>query len=302
MKRIQKLLALALALLMLLGLSACGLSDLPVIKSILGITQHDSFHVDLTGEFGMDAHVPAYGMEVSVGFTAAGEGDYRAAPLQFAADIRAEAQEEIGRLLLYGEDRSGSFVLSYSLDGGATWGEKALGNTADISSGIDSGSSLSFTDMLKLGKGLSTAFSGFTKAGRETVNGQEATRYDASMRLRLILNEQSVRDAVLQALAEQLKTDVSALEGKLDFSAAEDVYFSFWLEDKDSRLVQIRIDMADAMNSLLRSGLLDAVLESAGLPGDLGLTADLSAMNLTLTFSNFNGVDAVTRPSGEPAV
>lgn len=302
MKAIKKLLALALAALMLLSLSACGMSDLPLIKAALKLVQLNNLHIDPEGELGMSINIPAYGMDMNLRFTAEGGVDYCADPLGFSADLRVHAMDEDLRLLAYGEDRSGDFVVEYSTDGGASWEEETLGKTAEIAESISKTSDLSLSDIIALGKNLGGAFSGFAKAGQERVNGQSATRYDAGFSLRTVVESEEARKAFLEGMAEAMRRDADELAGMIDLSTLEDLQLSLWLNDADARIVKLQLDLTDAMHSLLASGRLDSVMASqAGLEG-IGFSMDVSSMRLALTLSNFDGVGRITRPRGDGAV
>ena len=298
MKRNRKILAIALALFMLLSLSACGISDLPLIKAGLNFAQLNSVHIDVDGELGVSVSIPAYSMDMNFSFTADGGVDYCADPLQFAADLRINAMDEDLHLLAYGEDRNGDFVISYSADDGLTWEEKTVGKTSDITSSMDKTSDLSLSDIIDLGKNLGESFSGFSKAGQEHVNGRSATRYNASFSLAKVLNSEAAQEAFYSGLESSMNIDAEALAGMIDVNALEDLQLSLWLDDAESRIVKVQIDMTDLMKSLMASGLMDSLLaSSAGLDG-IDFAADVSALRLALTFSNFDSVGRIERPDG----
>ena len=302
MKKSRKLLAIALALFMMLSLSACGISDLPLIKAGLAFAQLNSLHIDADGELGVSVSIPAYSMDANFSFTADGGVDYCADPLQFAADLRVNAMDEDLRLLAFGEDRSGDFVISYSTDGGQTWEETNVGKTSDITSSMDKTSDLSLSDIIELGKNLGESFSGFSKAGQERVNGRSATRYNASFSLAKALDSEAAQQAFYSGLASSMDIDAAALAEMIDVNVLEDLQLSLWLDDADSRIVKVQLDMTDLMKSLMASGLLDSLLaSSAGLDG-IDFSADVSALRLALTFSNFDSVGRIERPDGSGTV
>ena len=302
MKKCKKILAIALVLLMLLSLSACSLSDLPLIKAGLAVAQLNSVHIRPEGELGMSVKLPDFGMNMDVTFTADGEVDYCADPLCFSADLLLNAMDETVRVLAYGEDRNGEFFLSHSEDGGETWAEVSLGKTEDILAKMDKASDLNLSDIIDLGKNLGEAFSGFTKVGQETVDGRSAVRYDARFSIAKAMSTDAAKEAFFKGMAEAMKADAAALAELIDVSQLEDMEFSLWVDEADSRIVKVQIDLTAMMHSLVSSGLLDTILASeAGLEG-VNFTADVSAMRLALTLSNFDGVGEISRPTGEGSI
>ena len=298
MKKSRKLFAIALTLLMLLCLSACGMADLPLIKAGLEFTRFNSLHIRPEAELGMNIDIPDYGMNMNVSFTADGEVDYCADPLGFSADLRIKAMDEDVNVLAYGEDVNGDFVVSYSLDGGASWQEQTLGKTQDINQSMGQTADLSLSDVISLGKSLGGAFSGFSKAGQESVNGRSAARYDASFSLRSLMESKEAREAFFKGMAEPLHVDPEVLADMIDPSALEDMHFSLWLDDTSSRLVKAELDLGDLMHSLIGSGLLDSILASeAGLEG-IDFSADVDVLRVALSFSEFDNVGTIRRPVG----
>ena len=293
----KKILAITLALLMLLSLSACGMSDLPIIKAGLSFMQLNSFHVRPEGEVGLAINIPAYGMNMDISITADGDIDYCADPLCIGGEIRLNAMDQDVDLLIYGEDRGGDFYFSYSEDKGVTWTEKELGKTQEITAKLDQFSDLSLSDLLELGKTMGDAFGGFSKAGQETVNGQSATRYDASFSLGKVMSDQASQEAFFSGMASSLPLDADTLAQLIDPSQLEDIVISLWL-DGSSRIVKAEIDMTAMMHSFIGTGLLDTLLASeAGLEG-IDFSADVTAMRVALVLSNFDGVGMISRPTG----
>ncbi len=297
MKKMKKLLAIVLAVLMLASLSGCGMSDLPILKAVMAFSQLNSFHVEPEGELGVSVNIPDFGMDMDFSLSAEGGIDYCADPLQFSADLRAQYLDENLNLLVFGEDRGGSFVIEYSLDGGATWEETTVGKTQDILSAMPDTSEFGISDILALGKQLGDVFSGFTKAGQEHVNGRAAQRYDGVVSLRALTKSAEAKESFYAGMAEAMDMDAAELAEHLDLSALADLKLSLWLDAADSRLVKVQLDMSDLMHSLFSSGLFDSILAAeTGLEG-LDLTLDVSAMRLALTFSNFDGVGTISRPT-----
>lgn len=296
MRKSKKFAAILLALLMLLSLSACSMADMPILKAALNFAKLNSVHICPEGELGLKISIPSYGMDMDFLFTADGDFDYCADPLQLAGELRVRAMDETISVLAYGEDRGGDFILEYSMDGGATWENLTLGKTSEIQDSMDKTSDLSISDLIGLGKNLGQMFSGFTKVGQEHVADRSATRYDATISLRSVLDTEEGREAFLQGMAQSLKTDAAALAEKIDFSVLEDMSLSLWLDDENSSIVKVRLDMTAAMQSLFASGLLNALLaEQAGLEG-MDFTMELKAMDLALSFSQFDSVAAIERP------
>ena len=302
MKYGKKLLAVLLAALMLLSLSACGLSDIPVIKAAAKFGGLTSFHAEPDLELGMQIQVPAYGMTMDVVVTGGGQIDYSANPLGFSADVQLVVFDEATQVLAYGADVDGDFVVEYSLDGGATWESEVLGETADITAAMGQFSSLGLSDLIDLGKELGEIVSGFTKGETEQVNGAPATRYDAAISLSALADDKEAMEEFFSGMSGSTEIDAAALAEMIDFSTLADMRLSVWLDEASDYIVKAELDMTDMMRSLFASGLLDALLaEEAGLEG-MEFSLDLSAMRLAVTFSQFDSVGAITRPAGSGVI
>lgn len=296
MRKRNKIAAIVLALLMLLSLSACSMADMPILKAALSFAKLNSVHIAPEGELALALNLPAYGMNMDVTITAEGDFDYCADPLQLAGELRILAMDEPTSLLVYGEDVNGDFILDYSTDGGETWQNKTFGKTSDITESMDKTANLSISDIISLGKELGSAFSGFTKMGPESVDERSATRYDAVISLRSLVQMEGAQEAFFEGMAQSLDTDAATLAQQIDLSALEDMSCSLWLEDGSGSIIKVGLDMTALMQSLFASGLLDTVLaEQAGLEG-MDFSMELKAMDLALTFSQLDSVGTIERP------
>lgn len=302
MKTCRKLLAIGLALLMLLSLSACGMSDLPLIKAGITFARLNSFHLAPDVTLAMTVRIPDYGVDMDLRCTVEGDIDYRSDPLAFSADLRVKAltmgEEETLELLAFGEDRDGDFVVAYSVDGGGTWEEKTVGKTKEILSAMPDAASLGVSDILALGKQLGDVVGGFSKTGLEHVNGRSAARYDTVIRLGKLLETEAGRQSFLQGMAEAMDLDPAALAETIDPAALADMQLSLWLDDAEGRIVKAQLDLTDTMRSLLASGLLDSLLASqTGLEG-VSYSMELTELRLAVVLSQFDAVGEIGRPLG----
>ena len=84
MRKIKKIAVILLALLMLLSLSACSMADMPILKAALSFAKLNSVHIAPEGELALAISVPDYGVNMDFAFTAEGDFDYCADPLQLA--------------------------------------------------------------------------------------------------------------------------------------------------------------------------------------------------------------------------
>ena len=94
MRKRNKIAAIVLALLMLLSLSACSMADMPILKAALSFAKLNSVHICPEGDLGLKISIPSYGMDMDVLFTADGDFDYCADPLQLAGELRVRAMDE----------------------------------------------------------------------------------------------------------------------------------------------------------------------------------------------------------------
>lgn len=302
MKYGKKILAILLIALMLLSLSACGLSDIPVIKGAVNFIQLTSVHAVPECEVGVTVKVPAYGMSMDFDITADGAIDYCCDPLCFSADLNLNLLDESQRVLAYGEDVNGDFVVEYSLDGGVTWEQTTLAKTDDILDEMDQVSTLGLSDLIDLGKQIGDMLGGFTKVGQEPVNGAAAARYDAPIRLSVLLQSEAAQEALLEGMAESAEMDAAAIAELFDPSSVGDATLSLWLDDKSGNLVKAQLDLTEALRSLVESGLISSLVASeAGLDGT-DFSLGLDSMRMAVTLSEFDSVGEISRPSGMPGI
>ena len=298
MKNGKRILAVLMIALMLLSLSACGFADIPVIKAVVEFAQLSSVHAEPEFELGMKINVPSYGMNMDIAITADGQVDYCADPLSFSADLSLNALDENQHVLAYGEDVDGDFVVWYSTDDGLTWEQDTVGKTAEINADMDKVSSMSLSDLIDAGKQLGDVLSGFEKVGKERVNGAGATRYDAAFRFSAIADNEEMSEAFLGGVGESLDMDASAVAELADPAMLKDMQLSVWLDDAGSRLVKAQIDMSETMRALFESGLMDSLISSEAGLEDVEYSVTVETMRLAVTFSQFNGIGSITRPSG----
>ncbi len=302
MKYGKKILAILLTALMLLSLSACGLSDIPVIKGVVSFIQLTSFHAVPECEVGVTVKVPAFGMSMDFDITADGAIDYCCDPLCFSADLNLVLLDESRRVLAYGEDVNGDFVIEYSVDGGATWEQTTLAKTDEILDGMDRVSTLDLSDLIDLGKQIGDMLGGFTKNGEEPVNGTTAVRYDAPIRLSVLLQNELAQGALLEGIAESANMDAAAIAELFDPASVGDAMLSLWLDDKSGNLVKAQLDLTDALRSLIESEIFRAMVASeAGLDGT-EFSLGLDTVRVAVTLSAFDNIGDISRPSGAPGV
>lgn len=271
MRRLNKLLALALALVLAFTLAACGDSfESAMVRALREMQDVESVHADMALDmsFGVDVLGESTSMDIAMdmGMDTAGDltsGELTMTMLGFpitAAYIAAKDGD--------------TYDLYISMDGGETWqsqldlSEEQLMNGANrYSLGTGVGDMVSFY--------LEFA-SNFGEAVDETLDGVDCVRYDGVFP------------------GAQL-TEALAMSGGSGFAEVPegttlpDAPISFWL-DKDSGLPKrISLDMTDAMGQYM-----------TGLLADSGVSADaMSVENIgvTVDLSEYNSAQPLTPPA-----
>ena len=166
MKNMKKLLALALALLMLLSLSACGGFEMRMARAASRMSKLESVHTDavVTADVNLSLMGNSSAVEAKMELSA----DTQKEPLLAAGQLNAGVYGISKELGFYAE-RSGDTEISVylSTDGGQNWET----NTLDME---NASFELDLSAQLKAMAGMAALF---TETGKETVNGVAAVGY-----------------------------------------------------------------------------------------------------------------------------
>ena len=292
MKQTRKILALLCMAALLLCLSACGLSDVPLVKAALELSQFDSFRAEPELAFDVQVQVPDYDASLDLNAATSGHIDLVKDPTRLMADLYFQLVEgEEQHLLAYAESGSEVTDIWYSLDEGETWEHTTLEKAEDSEVETESDPSPSLSGILDFGKSLGESFQDFVKVGTEDVKASPADRYDASLSMKAIAADPEARASFYADLAESLHLDAADVEALIDLDNLEDVPLSLWLDQESGRLVKAEMDLGPFLNSFLGSGLVNALIaEQLGLE-DFDMEIDVAQTRLSVTLSQFNELD-----------
>ena len=293
MKQTRKILALLCMAALLLCLSACGLSDVPLVKAALELSQFDSFRAEPELAFDVQVQVPDYDASLDLNAATSGHIDLVKDPTRLMADLHFQLVEgEEQHLLAYAERGTEATDIWYSLDEGETWEHTTLEKSEDSDVETeDASSSLSLSGVMNFGKSLGDSFQDFVKVGTEDVKASPADRYDASLSMKAIAADPEARASFYADLAESLHLDAADVEALIDLDNLEDVPLSLWLDQESGRLVKAEMDLGPFLNSFLGSGLVNALIaEQLGLE-DFDMEIDVAQTRLSVTLSQFNELD-----------
>ena len=292
MKTVKKGLAFLLMVVMLVCLSACGLSDVPLVKAALELSQFDSFRAEPELAFDVQVQVPDYDASLDLNAATSGHIDLVKDPTRVQADLHFQLIEgEEQHLLAYAETGTEATDIWYSFDEGETWEHTTLEKSEDSDAETEGDSSPSLSDILDFGKSLGDSFQDFVKVGTEDVKASPADRYDASLSLKAIAADPEARASFYADLAESLHRDAAEVEALIDLDNLEDVPLSLWLDQESGRLVKAEMDLGPFLDSFLGSGLMNALIaEQLGLE-DFDVAIHVAQTRLSVTLSQFNELD-----------
>jgi hypothetical protein len=289
MKTVKKGLALLLALLMVLSLSACG--SLEAAKTVRKIQKLDSYHVDCSIDMSMSLGMMGESF-MDLALSMGGDADVNRDPLKGAGEFRMELMDEnVNGQFYFVKGEDGIAVYS-SADSGETWKMSTIDLSA--SSG-ESGALFSKESLAWLAKTAAT----FEEAGEEEVNGYEATVYEGYIsgeELKALLDESDAVDAT----AEAMELD----PGELELDEISDIPITVALDNKSGLPVRVTIDLSGLMESLLPFFLQVGMKASAESGEDTSeMLALFSMMDIsfdefmiTVLLSEFDEVGEVTIP------
>lgn len=264
--------AALLALVMALGLTACGgggggdaASETPaevMEKSQKAMENVTSMHYDMDMSFGMAMN------EQSVDVVSKMSADYVTDPLAMKMDMNV-SMGELGEqdMTFYVVTENGTAVM-YNQNEDGSWSNMEI---ADLST-LDQYDATASMDLY-----LSST-ENFTENGTETINGKEAVRYDG-----VIAKEDMQEVLEASGMLEQLEQLNMGSSASM-LSELGDLPVSVWIEKETYYPVRYDMDMTDLMTKLF---------EQMG-GAELGLT--ISDVKVSMMLDKFNEIDGITVP------
>ncbi len=284
MRTVKKGLAILLALVMVLSLTACG--SLSAAKAIRNMLKADSYHVDCTVDMNLGLGMMEQNfmnLDLSMGGTADVNHDPFRGTGKFQMEMLDEAVDGS-----YFFTRDGDELIIYTSTDGENWNM----STIELQDFPDR-SSLSFS------KESLAAFAKiaelFEETGTEIVNGSEATVYSGT-----ITGEE------LQAMMDDSGQSADLPE-ELDLSTLGAVPVTVAVDNETGMVSKITVDLAALTESLLPLFLqlgMQAAADDAEEPGEIDETIALLSMMdiscneflITVLISDYNEVGEVTIP------
>ena len=280
-KRRHQLTAAVLALVLALGLSACGgESAAPATpEEVLTKAQEAMDSVTSMGyDMTMEMSLGVEGMEQAVSLSSVTSADAVLSPLTMKAEMTTNMEEVMGESLtmtMYVKEDNGSYMTAIGTpdaSGTVAW-ETMTMDSLDELAGLDGKASMD----LYLSSG-----SGFAEGATEMVGDVEATRYDGVIP-GAKLEEALAATGVLSQMESLGLGDATTM-----FSEMGDLPMSIWVAKETYYPVKYEMDMAAMMQSILEKVLSD----QAGM--DVGLKVE--KMNVSMVMRDFNQVGEIEIP------
>ncbi len=263
----KKTIAMVLAVLMIVGLSACGSFESAMVKAARQLEKVNSAHTDMTMDVAMK--VSASGASVDMNMKMSMSIDTINDPRQSKAETTTEFMGMSIPMQVYIEQNGETYDVYVSSDSGVTWQAQADVPEEDVAQ-------YEFVDSISFY--LECAAS-FKKTGEEEVNGATATRYDG------VISGENVKKALeMSGSADQMAL---LLGEDGDIGDVGELPLSIWLDKTSGLPVRYDMDMTAVMQSMISS-----------MPQDENMTMEVSRVTLSVVMSNYNGISEIVIPSG----
>jgi uncharacterized lipoprotein YehR (DUF1307 family) len=284
MKKMNRFLALAMALVMLLALCACGEGGTrsvvtPDFESRMRQAQEnmsklESMHMEMSMDVTMELSVlgQTQPMDMRVYYTMDTQNEPARTKLVITTSSMGQSQEQV----MY-TDESGMIYLQ--LDGRSWQRQSAQGNSQANEMQPD--------QMLQLF--LNSAGS-FRETGSETINGSKATVYSGVLGgdyVKQVLETTGLGSTLGEALGTGDAGNLFDNLGEIPMTVA--------IDDESGLVVRYTMDMAQVMENLMKN-LFNSMLTSQGLNG-VEIEIKVSNCMATATLSQFNSVPEIVIPA-----
>ena len=275
MKTFRKILALLLAAVMMLSLSACGTFELKLAKGMKNLAEYENFHADVS--LSMSYGVEFLGRTLDLGTDINYAADIQKEPFKMSMRTDVSLMDINGTLYGYMENQGNSCVVAASADG-----EEWNSETVDAPELPDSG------EAAAIGVALSKYLGNFRKAGNtEQVGGSEAQRYDGSI-------SGSDLKELLEVTGGADKLD-DELEGGYNPAMIDDdceIPMALWLDRKTGVILKAEAELGSIIEGIVR----ETVRTELELPEDVELNINVSSAYLSIRLSQFDAVDEIRSP------
>ena len=283
MKKTARIIALVLLAAMLLSLTGCGSFETKMAKAAKKMAGLQSVHMDM--DMHMDFSMSFLGESLDLDMNMDGRIDMQTQPLRARIEMGMALLDANLDMLMYMEQNGGEYTAYVSADNGATWetesmtAEEAISQTGDL------------TENLKI---FINCAKSFQEAGKETVNGAEATRFDGEITgdsLESALELSGAKEMLGEGLGAKLSADA--------FTGLESIPCSVWIDNKSGMVVRYDMDMAGVMQTLMKD-MMDQVFAAQGLAG-LDMEMDFREVTVSVVLSQFDAVGEIVIPDNAKA-
>lgn len=283
MKKTWKILAFILALTMLFSLAGCSSFESKMAKAVKKMGQLQSVHMDM--DMHMELSMSMLGQSLDMDMSMTSAMDLQSEPMRSRIEMTTNLMDMNQQMLMYLEQSGEEYTVYLSLDEGASW-EKQTMTAEEVpaqSGNLDQNLKM-FVDCAK----------SFEEAGKESVNGSSATRYDGE------ISGESIQTALELSGAKEMLGE--SLGTELDEDAFTDlggIPCSVWIDDKSGMVVRYDMDMTAIMQSLMED-MIDEVLSSQGLEG-IEMKLDFKEITASAVLSQFDQIGEIVIPDAAKA-
>ena len=236
MKTIKKGLALLLALMMMLSLTACD--NLQTLKTVRKIQKLESYHADCSVDMNMGMGMLGQSL-MNLEFHIGADADVNRDPLLSEGTFQAELMDETREGQFYFAKEDDTLTLYLSTDGGETWKATPI----DLSdSSPDTGFGLSKESLDWMLKAAKT----FEETREEEINGYPATVYEGFISGEELKAKMDEADA-LGAVATGMELDPEELQ----LEEVGDIPVTVALDKESGLPVRFTVDLSALMDSML---------------------------------------------------
>lgn len=264
----KKMLSLALSLVLLLGLAACGNSfEDAMAKAQAASAELESMHFDMTME--MSYSISADGQSIDMPVSMDMSMDVINEPFKCDGTVTMDMMGVQANARSYiTSDSDGSYVSYTSADDGATWQTQTLDE--DQLGQYDASKSLEF---------YLDAAESFSLTGEEELDGVKALRYDGAITGDK-LNEAMALTGADDMISSTAGTEAPSFEGSMAMT--------IWLDSESYLPLRYDLDMGEIMTNYMQQTV----------SGADGVTIDSVIATVSMRLSNFDGISDIPVPEG----
>lgn len=278
MKWTKKFSIAALALVATLSLASCSGQN---AEAIMKTAQEKLNDVkSMSYEMKMDMDMSAEGQALKMTMT--GKADCVVEPMALKMDMVMD-MGELGSMpmQMYAQDKDGAYVLYSGMDMGTgtmTWTSQTVGSMKDL---------MQYDAQASMDLYISSADS-FKENGTESINGTEAVRYDG------VISEKALNDVMTASgvMKQFSSLGMETAEITEMLTNLGDLPISIWVEKESGLPVQYTMDMTTMMQTMMEK----AISSEAAAGQSTGDTVTVNKVLISMTMSNFNGVDKIVIP------